>query len=188
VSNRQSDEHNDPTTRFDRLFAAHHTDIYRYCIRRLGRFDADDATAEVFAVVWRRLDTLPSDGYERAWLYSIAYRVIGNQYRSRRRGQSLAARLRSNETHAAGSSDVDVSPPDEVERLMHALEDLSPTDAELLRLSSWEDLSRAEIASVLRIKENAVDQRLHRARARLRARIERLEQGRSSIEPKEASA
>jgi RNA polymerase sigma-70 factor (ECF subfamily) len=51
---------------------------------------------------------------------------------------------------------------------------LSRSDQELLRLSAWDGLGRAEIASVLGIKENAVDQRLFRARARLRARFEQV--------------
>ncbi len=44
--------------------------------------------------------------------------------------------------------------------LLTALDGLSRTDQELLRLSSWDGLTRAEIAHVLGIKENAVDQRL----------------------------
>jgi DNA-directed RNA polymerase specialized sigma24 family protein len=36
-------------------------------------------------------------------------------------------------------------------------------------------LTRGEIAMVLGIKENAVDQRLHRARARLKSRMARFD-------------
>jgi DNA-directed RNA polymerase specialized sigma24 family protein len=46
----------------------------------------------------------------------------------------------------------------------------------LLRLSSWDGLSNAEIATVIGIKQNAVDQRLFRARARLRENFELLSQ------------
>ena len=44
-----------------------------------------------------------------------------------------------------------------------------------------------EIASVLGIKENAVDQRLHRARRSIEARLDRLGPGSSPVSPKEAS-
>jgi RNA polymerase sigma-70 factor (ECF subfamily) len=52
---------------------------------------------------------------------------------------------------------------------------LSQDDLELIRLSSWDGLTRGEIAMVLGIKENAVDQRLHRARARLKSRMARFD-------------
>jgi DNA-directed RNA polymerase specialized sigma24 family protein len=41
-------------------------------------------------------------------------------------------------------------------------------------LSAWDGLTRTEIAVVLGIHENAVDQRLHRARTRLKSRLDRL--------------
>jgi DNA-directed RNA polymerase specialized sigma24 family protein len=48
-------------------------------------------------------------------------------------------------------------------------------------------LTRAEIAHVLGIKENAVDQRLHRARARLKARYDQLGTTSTTANPREAS-
>lgn len=151
---------------FDSLFAAYHDAIFRYCLRRLGPPDAEDAAAEVFVVVWRRLEQAPLDD-ARAWLFAIAYRVVGNQYRTRRRRRGLAARL-------SGTGDKAIPPEPEFEALYRALAELSSTDQELLRLSSWDGLTRDEIAQVLGIKENAVDQRLHRARSRLKARFDSI--------------
>jgi RNA polymerase sigma-70 factor (ECF subfamily) len=91
-------------------------------------------------------------------------------------------------TSAAEVADTEPTTSGDVESLLMALEELSPADRELLRLSSWDGLTRGEIAYVLGIKENAVDQRLHRARARLKTRIDRLNHESSSQEPKEASA
>jgi RNA polymerase sigma-70 factor (ECF subfamily) len=160
------DRSSDPALRFDPLFEAHHQAIYRYCVRRVGRADAEDATAEVFAVAWRRLNDMPQGEPARAWLYGVAYRVIGNHYRASLRRRRLTMRLQSREDEP-GADDADP----EVEALLTALEALSPADQELVRLSAWDGLSRSEIATVLGIKENAVDQRLHRARARLRDRL-----------------
>jgi RNA polymerase sigma-70 factor (ECF subfamily) len=79
-------------------------------------------------------------------------------------------------------------PGTEFEELITALGQLSSTDQELLRLSSWDGLTRAEIAMVLGIKENAVDQRLHRARARLKGRYEQVATSSPTATPKEASS
>jgi RNA polymerase sigma-70 factor (ECF subfamily) len=57
-----------------------------------------------------------------------------------------------------------------------------------LRLSSWDGLTRSEIAQVLGINDNAVDQRLHRARSRLKVRFDRLNNAPTQAEPEEASA
>ena len=163
-----------PEVRFDPLFQAHYQAIYRYCVRRLGSSEAEDATADVFAVAWRRLDELPSGEAVRAWLFGVAHRVVGNRFRSRRRQTTLSARLKATTHDRVGQGVLEPAPDPEVELLLTALDGLGAADRELLRLTSWDGLSRDEIASVLGIKQNAVDQRLHRARSRLKVRFERL--------------
>jgi RNA polymerase sigma-70 factor, ECF subfamily len=183
VSNRNAVELTEnPGIRFDRLFDSTYNAIFRYCVRRLGPTDAEDAAADVFAVAWRRIEDMPEGDARKAWLFGVAHRVVGSQYRSRQRRNRLSARLEQTTPQGPGtSSDI------EFDELLTALDQLSKTDQELLRLSSWDGLDRTEIASVLGIKENAVDQRLHRARARLRARLDRIGPGSSQVSPKEAS-
>ncbi len=183
----QRSQTENPGVRFDPLFQANYQAIYRYCVRRLGASEAEDATADVFAVAWRRLDELPPGEAGRAWLYGVAHRVVGNRYRSRRRQRTLSARLEATTTDHKGQEVLDQAPDPGVELLLAALDGLSAADRELLRLSSWDELSRDEIASVLGIKQNAVDQRLHRARSRLKVRFERLANDTSRPTPEGAS-
>lgn len=173
----------EPANIFDSLFETHHEAVFRYCVRRLGRSEAEDATADVFAIVWRRLDQVPAGDAARSWLIGVAYKVVGNRYRSRRRQARLSERIESEQWTAGGS------PPDDRDtHLVHrALEKLSPTDQELIRLASWDGLSRSEIGEVLGIRVNAVDQRLHRARARLKTHFDRLAAGSQYSRPEEAS-
>lgn len=168
--------------RFDAIFDLHHADILRYCMRRLGRIDGEDAAADVFAVAWRRLDQTPSGDATRAWLYGVAYRVVGNQYRARQRRSRLARRLGEVRDGAPTSTDEGFGNAD----ILRALESLRPVDRELLRMAAWDGLSRSEMAQVLGIKENAVDQRLFRARARLKKCLEDI--GAKNIESQEASS
>ena len=158
----------DTAERFDALFKQHHADVYRYCVRRLGRPDAEDAAAEVFAVAWRRLDAVPKDA-SRAWLLGVAYKTVGNQYRSRARRGRLVARFAAapmpRKRRGPHRSDVG--------RGVRALGALSQTDRELLMMVAWDQLSRSEASQILGIKENALDQRLLRARSRLRSHLER---------------
>ncbi|HJU52536.1 MAG TPA: RNA polymerase sigma factor [Acidimicrobiia bacterium] len=175
-SSSTSPRHSDRGHKFDSLFADHYLAVYKYCLRRLGKSDGEDAAAEVFAVAWRRLEQIPAGESARAWLLGVAYRVVGNQYRGRRRRGNLTDRLRG-ERHMAVEPDTADA---EIRLLLHALESLRDADRELLRLSSWDGLSNAEIATVLGVKQNAVDQRLFRARTRLRLRLDEL--GRESLE------
>jgi len=185
VSTAGAREHDDIGQRFDPLFEAHYQEIYRFCIRRLGFDDAEDATAEVFAVAWRRIDDMPSGVDDRAWLYGVAQRIVGNHRRSRRRQQGLLKRIL--ETRSVGEPDV-ATGADVDARVLAALSSLSGSDQDLLRLTTWEGLNRSEIAHVLGIKENAVDQRIHRAKARLRERYDRLGPEPRPVTTKEASA
>ena len=83
---------------------------------------------------------------------------------------------------------VEPNAPDlETRVLYQALDSLREADRELLRLSSWDGLSNAEIAAVMGMKQNAVDQRLFRARSRLRGRFDELSQELSGIKARNAS-
>ena len=55
-----------------RMFDEHYDAISRYCHRRLPAADANDAAAAVFAVAWRKIDTVPSGEQALHWLYAVA--------------------------------------------------------------------------------------------------------------------
>ena len=79
----------------------------------------------------------------------------------------LRARLRA----ADPASSLPRSDPDRVARLLEALAAMRPEDAELLRLWAWEQLTPAEIATVLDITSNAASTRLTRAKRKLSDRL-----------------
>lgn len=138
-----------------------------YCLRRASSTDAEDACAETFLVVWRRLDEIPPPPKTLLWIYGIARRVLSNQTRAFHRRGRLHERL----------TNLGVSLPfDPVDFVVQSAEDrkvaeavgrLRPTDREIVRLDAWEDLSRVEIAVVMGMTRAAVDQRIHRAYERL---------------------
>ena len=156
-------------SRFRRLFDEHHDSIRDYCHRRLPAADANDATAEVFLVAWRKLDSVRVGDAVLPWLYGVARNVVRSIQRKHRRAGRLFTRL------AAIGSTHTVEPPDgqlvrhaDEENLMRALDRLDPDDRELLRLHAWENLDLEQLALVFDIKPHAADMRLQRALARLR--------------------
>jgi RNA polymerase sigma-70 factor (ECF subfamily) len=58
--------------------------------------------------------------------------------------------------------------------VLQAIADLGETDAELVKLHMWEELSRHELASIFDISVQALDMRLVRARNRIARRLKSL--------------
>ena len=138
-----------------------------YCVRRVPIDDVNDAMAEVFTVVWRRLSTAPHGDDVRLWVYGIARNVVANQRRSARRTRRLTGKLASLGRSPGIGPEPVVVRRSEDERLITALEELRPAERELLRLRAWENLSSIEIGQVLGTSADAVDMRLVRARRKL---------------------
>jgi RNA polymerase sigma-70 factor (ECF subfamily) len=167
---------------FAALYDLHHRPVRDFCRRRLAGDLVDDAVAETFLTAWRRLDDVPAGDDARVWLYRVAYRVVGHQWRSAARRQRLEDRWRSLGRRPASAADEALVERDELRRVRQAASRLGATDAEVLRLAAWEQLSVTDIAAVLQISPNAVKQRLHRARVNLAREYRRLE-SRSSPTP-----
>ena len=160
---------------FAQLHARYLRPIRDFCRRRVAADLVDDAVAETFLVAWRRLEDVPADEEALVWLYRVAYRVIGHQWRNSARQRRLEDRLRSVVGRPALAADESVTDDDDCRRVLDAAARLSHTDAEVLRLAAWEQLPVTDIATVLDIAPNAVKQRLHRAKRNLAREYRRLE-------------
>jgi RNA polymerase sigma-70 factor (ECF subfamily) len=160
---------------FGDFYRRHHRAIRDFCRRRVASDCVDDAVAETFLVAWRRLDEVPPGDQALVWLYRVAYRVIGHHWRSTARRNRLHVRLRSVGRRPVSTEDRSVADDDKCQLILQAAARLGDTDAEVLRLVAWEQLTIAEIATVVGIAPNAVKQRLHRAKRNLAREYGRLE-------------
>lgn len=150
---------------FAPLYARYLDSIHRYCYRRLGsREAAEDATSRTFENALKGLHKFRGGSF-RAWLFTIAHRVVIDDGRSTRPVKSLEA--------IAWVLDPAPSPEDRVltgERLgaVHSLLNILSFDQRQvveLRLSG---LSGREIADVLDRSHAWVRTTQMRALARLR--------------------
>jgi RNA polymerase sigma factor (sigma-70 family) len=142
-------------------------------IRRVGSYvayrigegaDAEDVTSEVFERAIRYRDSYdPSRGEPVAWLIGIARRCIDDMLRTRPVVTSEVPEV--------------VDPTDLEEQtvrrlsLARELARLDVSDRELIALRFGADLTARQIGELLGMTKNAVDVALHRALARLRARL-----------------
>lgn len=142
------------------LFDLNATKVRAYAIRRVGHDSADDIVSEVFATAWRRRHDVPEPAL--AWLLRTAHHAVAHERRS------LARRLGVRDAVAGNLTDTSSPGADASGRALaeSVLAQLAPTDAEILRLTAWEQLTPAEIAVVLDLSDSAARTRLMRARQR----------------------
>lgn len=173
MSDHGADAASDPI--FDRFYREHYPSVFAYCRRRVGPFVAEDVSAEVFAVVWRKWPKVPKDAGALPWLYGAARREILHQWRRIARYRRLIDRARSMGTAAPSGPDHIVVDGVETELARQALMRLRQPDQEVLRLVVWEELSHADIAVVLGLTADAVGMRFVRAKRRFGEEYRALE-------------
>lgn len=154
----------DREARFRRMCEAHTAAVLAYALRRTSRDDAADVVAETFLVAWRRLDDV-DERTALPWLYAVARNVLLSQRRATRRQQAIAERVAVRLPEAGEM-------PSGQPRVLDALAALAEGDREVLMLAAWEELSSSEAARVLGCSATAYRIRLHRARGRLRERLD----------------
>lgn len=159
--------------RFTEVYLAHYADVLGYLLRRSAGHDARDVAAEVFTIVWRRFDEVPTDVEPLPWLYGVATRVLANQRRGDRRRRNLRTRMNgfaaiavvAPEPNAAGQN----------ASVVAALNTLSDIDREVLLLNAWEGFPASQIALRFEISLTAAEKRLSRAKTRLARALSQAE-------------
>ena len=149
-------------TRFESLFDATYEPLLAYARRRVGG-EAEDVVADVLLIAWRRLDEVPGDAV--AWLFGVARNVILGSRRGMRRRQAVIGRLFSQTAPFAPAAH-DARP------VLQALAALSEPDREAILLVAWDGLDTDRAARAMGCSPPAFRVRLHRARGRLRERLD----------------
>ncbi len=139
--------------------------------------DAEDLVQETFTQAYRAWDQLEDEANARAWLYTIARRACQRLHRRRsgepERLEPLGELLpRPGETlpdlAPAGDPHGDRVRAEAREIVERAVAALPAPFRQTLVLADLAELTSAEIAAVLGLKEATVKTRLHRARLKLR--------------------
>jgi RNA polymerase sigma-70 factor (ECF subfamily) len=153
---------------FDVAYARHRARVFSFLLRLSGRRDtAEDLLQETFLRLATHAPTLAEDTVLAAWLFTVAR----NLWRSHRRWRLLdATRLRE---LAFAPTAPSPSPHGLAEanqtsaRLEAALASLPETYREVLLLVAVERLEPQQAAAVLGLRDDALRQRLSRARGML---------------------
>ncbi len=141
--------------------------IFALVYAKVGQFqDAEDLTQDIFLNAYKKLSTLRRWDNFYPWLYSIAANRCKNFYRAQKEQVETMNVLARNLNHQA-AVDAD-SEAVRVEQLHEALASLPEMHRQVLMLRYMAGMKSKEIAESLRVSPNTIDQRLVRARAKLK--------------------
>ncbi len=132
--------------------------------------DAQEVTQDIFLRVFHGLSRFRGEARFRTWLFRIVRNECATRMRSLKRRETRHAEYVA-ELDAAKSPapDAAIPPPDQwTGRVGEVLDQLSPTDREVLVFRHIAGLSLDEVASALDIKLSAAKMRLYRAEERFR--------------------
>ncbi len=137
-----------------------------------SRAEAEDVVQDTFVRVIEHRRGLPAVRDMRVWLIRIAWNLAIDR---RRRARPEQIDESFAETLAATSVPADqaLHEAQRLKAVMRELERLPKTERHVLLLSSLDELSTAEIATILQRTESAVRALLFRARTRLHERLEK---------------
>ncbi len=157
---------------FSRL-VRRHQGLVRAVLRRLTRGDhglADDLAQETFLLAWRKLPAFRFDARFSTWLYRIAFNAWLSEARRRREVLLEDHELPPEPGGEAAPPGAD--PADRVD-LERALATLSDGERAAIAACYYADLTHEEAAEAIGIPLGTVKTHILRAKAKLRARLEK---------------
>ena len=148
--------------------------VFAIAFRVLGDTGlAEDATQQTFVQAWRAAESYDPSRALAAWLTTIAKRVAIDVHRRERRHRNL-----DNIDTSDGASLVTLPPSaeqiHEVTEVRRALDELPPSERDLIRMQHFDELSQAEIADKLKVPLGTVKSRAFRAHRRLASILQGL--------------
>lgn len=158
-------------TAFDELYRRFARAVFGLALRRSSnRSQAEDATQETFASLWRSASTYdPDRGPGASWLYAIARNAIVDIVR---RSPSRAT------PEIPEIPSAEAEPPERAEaawlawRVHRALAVLTELERPVIELAYWGGLSQSEIAGTLELPLGTVKTRTRSGLARLARELE----------------
>jgi RNA polymerase sigma-70 factor (ECF subfamily) len=136
------------------------------------RHEVEDVAQEVFLKVYTRIQAFDERSKFYTWLYRVAANAAKDHVKKRSRRPAVALE-EDDVIRSTGDNPLGHAAAAETRRLVReAIAALPLRYREVLTLRELDGLSYNEIAGVLKISIGTVESRLHRARAKLKRRLE----------------
>lgn len=148
---QQGDNHS-----FGKLYDSHFDAIFRFIYYRTNHQEtAEDLTEEVFLKAFRSLSSLKGGSEKlRGWLYSIARNTVIDHYRKTKETINLESLEQLPNYEDSVVERLEAS--SDTAALLETLKQLPPDQQTILKLRFFEDLSIAEISTLLNKSEGNI--------------------------------
>ena len=165
------------TAAFSELVTRHQRYVFTLALRfTQSREDAEEISQDVFVKAYRSLADFRGDSKFSTWLYTIVTTTCITFLRKKK----LDVQSLDNEKVFAVADNIDsgmranqVEQKSKVNMVNKAIGLLSPDDAQIITLFYKAEQSLDEIATIMGMETNAIKVRLHRARTRLKDKMEK---------------
>ena len=157
---------------FEQMVALYQQRVTRLAYRLMGwRADVDDIVQDVFLAALRSSDRFRGDCSLWSWLTAVTL----NRCRTIQRRQKVWGRIESvlgrRRERMADPADAGVASQEVAREVRSAVAGLPPRDREVIVLFYLEHRSVAQMSEAMACSTNAIEVRLHRARAKLRVTL-----------------
>jgi RNA polymerase sigma factor (sigma-70 family) len=159
----------------EELIELHQTAVVRLANRLLGwRGDVEDVVQDVFLTALEKCSSFRGNSSLKTWLTIITLNRCRTHHRRQKIWQRVIAGVTRQRPAASAASDERAVSDEVGAEVRAAVAALPPRDREVIVLFYLEQKPVCEIASLLAVSSNAIEVRLHRARAKLRRSLQGL--------------
>lgn len=174
------------TAAFEELVHRHERRIYHLAFRLLqNQADAQETTQEVFIRAFRAMAGFRGGARIGTWLYRIAVNACLDRLKRTRRAAEVPIEEASWEESKEAGPLAEATGRELKERVARVLEGLPPRQRATVVLRIYEDLSLAEIATVLEAPLGTVKANYHHGLRKVRQALRALVEGREEENPRE---
>lgn len=154
---------------FGGLVDAHKDMVYTVCLRMLtSEADAEEAAQDVFVKAYRSLASFQAKAKFSTWLYRIAYNHCISVIRKKVKMIDLVDELPEGKVDEGEMNGLEnISAGERSRYLQMAVESLAETDAVVVTLFYYDELSLDEIAEVTGLSSSNIRIKLHRSRKKM---------------------
>ena len=159
---------------FCELYAAYKNRLIYFAMRFLkSREYAEDIFQDAFAVVWQGRRFITPDASFSAYLYTIVRNRILNQLRDLSNQDKLREQILSQAVNYTNETKDEIIANDLRQFISRALQQLTPRQREIFQMSRERQMSHREIAEVLGISVNTVQESISISLRTLRTYLEK---------------
>lgn len=160
-------------TEFEKIYSTYFNDVFRY-IRRLSNNEhiAEEITADTFFKALRSIDSFRGECDIRVWLCQIAKNCYFSYLKKQGRLENMEDVDVLNVPGTAESIEEQLVKRDEAMRIQRVLHDIPEPYKEVFMWRVYAELSFKQIGQMFNKSENWACVTYHRARSKIRERLE----------------